>query len=401
MNILQLCNKLPYPPKDGGAIAVLNLTKEFAAKGHKVTLLAMNTNKHYYNCDELPQKIKSIAEIYCVNIDTSLNPLDAFLCLLKNKSYNMARFISIPYENKLIELLQKNKYDIIQLEGLSLASYIKIIRQYSSAKIALRAHNVEYKIWKGNAKHAKRFKKVYLTILTKQLKAFEIAQFNKYDCVISITKEDAEDYKKLGCKLPIHICPASFDQNEIKNTINPSSNIPSLFFIGALDWLPNIEGLKWFLHQVWNDIHTKFPNVEFHIAGRNMPEEIKKTNFKNVLIHGEVANAYDFMNKYSIMLVPLFAGSGMRIKIVEGMALKKAIISTTLGAEGIDYTGDKNIMIANTEKEFIAKITECVNNPELVKMIGKNASDFSHHYFSASATANDLIGFYQNTFSLK
>ena len=118
MRILQLSNRVPYPPKDGGAICILVFTKEFIAAGHKVTMLAMNTPKHYFNCDNLPESIKNRAEIISVDVNAELSPIGAIWALIRNESYHLIRFISKDYENKLIELLKKNQYDVIQLEGV-------------------------------------------------------------------------------------------------------------------------------------------------------------------------------------------------------------------------------------------------------------------------------------------
>lgn len=394
MRILQLSNRVPYPPKDGGAIGILVFTKEFIAAGHQVTMLAMNTPKHYFNCEQLPESIKNKANIRSVDVNTSLSPIGALIALLKNESYHLSRFVSKEYEKKLIELLQNNTYDVIQLEGLYLSPYVETIRKYSKALIAFRAHNVEFRIWERNAENANGLKKIYLNILAKQLRKYEIKRMNAYDVLLPVTQQDANEFKSYGCKLPIHVCPAPFS-SELDSYLTYKDTFSSIFFIGSLDWMPNINGLLWFVKEVWKPIHEKFPTLKFHIAGRNMPEEIKKLKEKNLFIHGEVDDAYQFMSRYSIMIVPLFAGSGIRVKIVEAMALGKTIISTEIGAEGIDYTDGENIMIANSQKEFIERISACVVNKEKCITLGINARKFAEINFSAAQVSKKRVDFFK------
>src|ERR1051325_3386178 len=143
MRILQLCNKFIYPPKDGGAIAAFNLTKAFSQSGNEVTVLAMNTSKHKYDLKNLPEEIKCIADFYAVDVDNEVKALPALWNLLQGRSYNVQRFVSSAFNDKLIEILHQKQFDLIQLEGLYLSPYVETIRAFSEAKIAMRAHNVE------------------------------------------------------------------------------------------------------------------------------------------------------------------------------------------------------------------------------------------------------------------
>lgn len=357
MKILQLCNKFVYPPKDGGAIGIFNYTKAFSSLGCSVTMLAMNTSKHPYDVKKLPEEIKQLAEFITVDVDNAVKPFHALSNLLQNRSYNIARFISSEYNDKLIELLHQNKFDIIQLEGLYLSPYVETIRAFSDAKIVMRSHNIEHEIWERIADNEKNvFKRWYLKILAKQLRTYEISRLNKYDLMTSVTERDAQMLRSFGCELPIHVCPAPYDETVLK-VDKSKMEFPSLFYIGALDWMPNVEGLEWFLKNVWQKISEQFPDLKFYIAGRNA-NQIKFPEQKNVVVTGEVENAYDFMNSKAVMIVPLFSGSGIRVKIIEGMALGKTIVSTSLGAEGIPCKDGQNILIADSPELFAEKIAK-------------------------------------------
>ena len=394
MTILQLSNKFVYPPKDGGAIGIFNYTKAFSALGCEVTMLAMNTTKHPYNIKDLPEGIKKMAQWITIDVDNSIKAIPALISLLQNRSYNIERFISSAYNDKLIEILHKKKFDIIQLEGLYLSPYVETIRAFSDAQIVMRSHNIEHEIWERSAENEKGFlKRWYLKILAKQLRSYEISRLNKYDLVTSVTERDSQILKSLGCELPIHICPAPYDETVLKPD-RSKMEFPSLFFIGALDWMPNTEGLDWFLKDVWPKVSSQFPDLKFYIAGRNA-EKTKLPELKNVVITGEVDNAYDFMNSKGVMIVPLLSGSGIRVKIIEGMALGKTIVTTSLGAEGIPCKDGQNILIADTPEAFAEKIMKCINEKITFAIIGDNAHQFAKRQFSSQEVVRKLLGFFQ------
>ena len=398
MKILQLCNKFPYPPKDGGAIAIFNLTKGFQYNGHHVKILAINTKKHYINPDIVYDALKDIAEFDFIYLNTDVNPVKVFINLFfSGLPYNVERFISKKFNKKIVELLNEEDFDIVQLEGLYLIPYVKTIRQNSDAKISLRSHNIEHEIWKRIA-HNKRniLTKKYLQILANRIKKFEINSLNVYDLLVPITQRDANILNNLGNNKPYQVCPSGMDIEKISEG-NKNVNYHSLFFIGSLDWIPNQEGLLWFTENVWPKISIKNPKIEFFIAGRNAPKKLiqKLLNFKNIVFLGEVDDAFEYMMSKSIMVVPLFSGSGMRVKIIEGMALGKVIVTTSLGAEGIDVKHKKDILIADSADDFEKEIEILLENKSFFTKIGENAKTFIVKNMDNKKISAELTEFYK------
>ncbi|MGC9352508.1 MAG: glycosyltransferase family 4 protein [Mariniphaga sp.] len=396
MKILQITNKVPYPANDGGAIACMNLTRGFALLGHDVTVLAMNTKKHHTDISEIPESVKDWAEFRLVDVPARISPVEATLNLLfSGKPYNAVRFISKPFETQLEQLLKEKQFDIIQLEGLYVCPYIPVIRKYSDAKIVYRAHNIEHEIWERTAALSSGVKKFYLKILAKRIKAFEKSFINSYDLLVPITERDGIILDRMGNKCPSHVSPTGIETTVL---IPHSKNLehPSLFHIGSLEWAPNQEGLIWFIDKCWPKIHEKFPGLKFYIAGRKAPDWlIRRFNAPNIEFMGEVEDAYQFMNSKSIMVVPLFSGSGMRIKIIEGMALGKPIVSTPIGTEGISTQSGKNILIADNEKEFVADVERLITDYELFQNISRNAIEYIQEKFDNLALAGALTDFYK------
>lgn len=395
MKILQLTNKPPWPPKDGGAIASLNLTKGFSFLGHKVTILSMNTEKHRVKKKDIPDTLKALADFHFVDVPARTSRMAALRNLLFSKlPYNAERFISEDYSQALIKLLKKKKFDIIQLEGLYLCPYIALIRRHSNARIVYRAHNIEHEIWIRTASLTTGFQRIYLKHLAARLKRFERSYLNEYDLLVPITDRDAAMLNGLGNKKPSFTSQTGIDLSFLIPNAK-HLEFPSLFHIGSLDWSPNQEGLLWFLDNCWPIILKKYPELKFYVAGRNAPAWFeKKLGLRNIVYLGEIDDAYEFINSKAIMLVPLFSGSGMRIKIVEGMALGKPIVTTSIGTEGIETVSGENILVADNPEHFCQAVFALIENRELFDKIGKNAMDLIHKKFDNLTLAAQLIEFY-------
>ena len=396
MKILQISYRVPYPLKDGGTIGIYNYTKGYHDLGHEVTLLAMNTTRHYVNENELPKSFTSLADLRLVSVDNIVKKEDAFLNLFTSKSYNIQRFISPAFEDELVDILEAQQFDVIHFDGLYSSPYLPTVKAYSKAKTIMRAHNVEHVIWQRLAKNSEGFlKKQYLQLLARRLKKYEEQVINKFDAIIAITEEDKSLLQQLGCATKIMVSPAGIDINSYIPD-RSTTEWPSLFHIGALDWMPNREGLMKFITEEWSAINAKFPDLKFYIAGRNMPQWMKEWKYPNVILVGEVEDAIKFINSKSIMIVPLYSGGGMRIKIIEGMALKKAIISTALGAEGIPYTDGKNILIAKEKGDMLKCISKCMYDKKFAENLGEEGRRFAEQHFDNKNVLSTLIKFYQS-----
>lgn len=395
MKVLQLSNKIPYPEKDGGALATNAITEGLLQAGVEVKLLAMNTKKHFIDLESIPKKFRSDRQLEAITMDTSVKPINALVALLAGRSYNVSRFKSEKFGKKLAEILQKEKFDIIHLEGLYLAPYINLIRKNSKAPIVLRGHNVEWKIWHKLAKEEKSgLKKQYLLTLSKQLKDYEENVVNHVDGIATITHRDLNYFKRTGCKAPMINIPFGMDIS--KYTPKESKHPHSLFFIGALDWLPNVQGLDWFLTTIWGDIHARYPHIKFHVAGRKMPESIRKGVYKGVVFHGEVEDAKTFMQEYNIMIVPLLAGGGMRVKIIEGMAMAKPIVTTRMGIEGIECNIGKDVLVKDKPVDFCEAVCSALEDLNLAANIGKNGRILVESEYDVKKISHNLIGFYKD-----
>ncbi len=396
MRILQICNKAPYPANDGSSIAIYNMSRGFIENGAELHLLTINTKKHYKPDNEIPEDFKRQSNYVSVYRNTDVHAWGAIFNLFGSQSYFVSRFYFPEFEDRLTDLLQKYDFDWVQLEGLFMGNYIPAIRKFSKAKIAIRTHNIEHLIWERMIAHERNpLKKNYLNIQNSRLKAFELQTLPQADAVVTITEYDKHYFQELGIKTAYFVSPTGILLDRYVQ--KPELEEPfSVFHFGSMDWMPNVEAVDWFLKEVWKPYFENLPQYTFYIAGRNMPPHLLASSYQNVKILPDVPDNIAFYNSKQIMLVPLLSGSGMRIKIIEGMAMGKAIISTTIGAEGIPVSPGKNIMLADTAADFARNIKELCNNASLRTELQKNARIFISEKFNNQNLLAALINFYRS-----
>ncbi len=402
MRILQLCNKIPYPPKDGGALATWNLARGLATVGARIDILSLNTFKHYVKDISLPPFLPAGSDalnekisLTAIAVDTSISYITMLSNLLfSSMPYNIVRFDSDKFRRKLKDMLHKHSYDLIILEGLPLAIYIDTIKSHFGGRIIMRAHNVEYRIWESLQKNTYGWlKKKYYGLLAKRIKSFEIKMLDSYDGLISISDKDTSAFRKHNYSGPLFTFPFSLDQDTyLRKGHNPDIN--NILFLGALDWQPNINGLKWFLERTWTELRSQFPGLKLHIAGRNPSEQLKRSlRMPGIVFHGEVEDIKEFLSMGIMMIVPLFSGSGMRVKIIEGMAMGKVIIATSVAASGIAAENNRHLFIEDNPQKIIEMIASLIKDPSLATGISGEAIDFVRKNYDIFVLSEKLYDF--------
>lgn len=395
LKLLQISNKAPYPANDGSSIAIYNMACGFIQNNVDLHLLTINTKKHFKADADVPADFKLKSNYKSIYKNTNTTLIGAALNLFSTRSYFVSRFYFKDFETQLIKTLQQTQFDIIQLEGLFMGVYIDVIKKYCTSKIVLRAHNVEHLIWERHLKNeANPFKKWYIGIQTKRLKQFEILTLNKVDSVISITNFDKAEFEKLNCTKPIYTCITGVNVNDYQQKISEVIKPNTVFYFASMDWLPNQEAVKWFLDNCWATVYSAVPEAKLIIAGHGMPNSLKHLNKPNVVIIENVTNGKLFYQQHQLMIVPLLSGSGLRIKIIEGMAYGKAIVSTSVGAEGIDYTHNSNIIIANEATQFAHSVIELLQNKSLQLQLQTNATKLAYQKFDNFKVVAELVNFY-------
>jgi polysaccharide biosynthesis protein PslH len=395
MNILQICTKVPYPPKDGGAAGIFVFSEGFARLGHQVTIFAINPPRHHIETSRLA--LENIT-ILPVNTNTAPDFAGAFINLVFTRQpYHTTRFSKKIIRDALIALLKTKSFDIIQLEGTYMGGLLPDIRKHSKAKVSLRAHNVEHKLWEDITKATTHLiKRIYLGLQSKRLKRFELNLIRETDCLIPVSELDYMYLNALiHCRsrtIPygVRVCP--------EHSLLPYDGRKDICYIGALDWIPNQEAIMWFAKKVCPLLLQEMPELSIHVAGRNAPEFLKSLlrQIPNIIFYGEVEHAAAFMQSYKAMVVPLFTGSGMRVKIVDALNVKLPVICTPKASEGTPLKHRQHILLASNEKEFVQSIQELLSNNVLANNLREEGYQYICKHYNSISLAEQMINFIES-----
>lgn len=396
MRILQLTNKPPCPPNDGSSIAMYNMAQGFIDNGADLTLLTINTKKHFKSDDSVFPEFREKSHYRSVYRDTDVSITGALMNLFSKQSYFASRFYFKEFEDALSKLLKEKEFEIVQLESIFMGEYIPIIRQHSKAKIVVRTHNIEHMIWQRMiANERNPVRKNYLALQNARLKVFEHKVLTSCDAIVPITDVDQKYFEGWNISKPYFSSPTGLLISNYKID-HLKEKVLSVFHFGSMDWMPNEEAVLWFVHSVWNKVIAKVPRATFHIVGRGISERIHSLNLPGVMVEGEAGSPEKAYHAYQIMVVPLLSGSGMRIKMVEGMAYGKAIVSTSTGAEGIAVSSGNNCILADTPEDFANAVIELLTDHEKNTFLQEQARAFVEKNFNNTALTGELLHFYKN-----
>ncbi len=404
MKILVITHRTPFPRNSGYPIVVGNTIKGFVDLGHQVSLFSLNPKHYSFQHNNDPEDDELIGRInYQVfDIDISISVVQAVLNVFSQTANNIERFHSASFERMLVHEVILNDYDVVQFEGLFVSPYLPALRKATKARLIYRAHHLEHQVWQRLALQKNDpFKKFYLGLIAGRIKRFEVQQLNKFDAIGTFTVQDKQVMQQYGATIPVEVLPVGINISHYHPDVS-KTEFPSLFFLGSLDWMPNREGIEWFLDTFRADLTTGDLRVRFYVAGNDIPERFDDYEVMGkIYIQGEVDDALEFVNSKAIMVVPLLSGGGMRVKIVEGMAMQKCIISTSLGAEGIAYEHGANIIIANTQDEFYRAIKRCIADEAYCKAIGQNARQMVEEKHNINRITQNIVTFYQQVLAAK
>ncbi len=371
--ILILTNRIPYPLKDGGNLAMDTMIRGYHEMGWQVYVLSMNTSRHHVSQQVLEKLYSYIHAFEWVNIDNKYNWYTiAKNFFFSNQPEHAERFYNLDFKLKLEQVLADFRPDVVQIESVFLSTYLPSVSAYTATLTVLRLHNIEYHIWQSLAKKiGNRVKRYYFNDLKSRIRHFEHSSWKKYDLLLPITMKDAEVVHKMKLPNDMLVAPFGIDVDQIM--VNPSVEKWNVYHLGAMDWIPNREGVQWFIESVWPKVHRAMPRLEFFFAGRHMPDYMKSFEGNGVHCLDEVPSAEEFIADKKILVVPLWSGSGIRVKILEAMAAGKIVITTANGIKGISANHGVHYLLANRPEDFLRNLKWCLENKAEAQQVADNA----------------------------
>jgi glycosyltransferase involved in cell wall biosynthesis len=396
MKILQIVSQNVFPATDGGKLSVSGITINLAERGHKVYHL-------FYSDKVESESLKSVSENIIpipIKHSTKNSYCKAILNFFSLTPYNFSKYKSSSIVKYLEKFFEKNDVDIIQIEQVHMGWLVDILRKLTSAPIVLRAQNFEMKIMERFYKEQSNLLlKSFAYIQFHKIRLYEpnlASKFNKY---IMISPIDEKEFKEYDKGVNITNIPAGIDSKLFE--FNKKDIIPySIVHIGHLDWYPNYDSLNWFIGNIFPSLVESEPKYKLYVYGGgkkkiNIPNTLKN----NIVIMGYVDNLWSELENKALAVVPLRIGGGIRIKILEMLAFGINIISTNVGAEGIEVKNEKEIIIANSATEFKVKISKFFNNDFYSQQIIDKGKQFAYDNYRWEKVIEEFEVIYEELLS--
>jgi glycosyltransferase involved in cell wall biosynthesis len=379
MRVLVLSHKPPYPIVDGGCLAMSRFLLDLNEISSVINIdyLTLSTYKHCFIPTAFEQLNTDKLTFQGIPIDTRIKLIPAFLSLINRKSYHIKRFFHSHVSDLLLEKLTSNNYDVVIFESLYAAIYTPVIRTVFKGKVCYRSHNIEFRIWEDLAKNEKNpLKAWYVNQLAKSLEKEERNIWNKVNVILPISVGDTE-FIKQSTTTKVQYLPSSMPKND-KEIIWTENR---LCFLGAFDWEPNVEAVKWFIDTIFPVLLNENPTLEFHVAGRKSNEILSDYRRKNVVIHGFVEDPLQFIAENGLFVAGLQSGSGIKMKILEAMSIGAPCVLTNKAAEGLSI--ESIIPIHKNKDTFISDIQSLLNNKEKCIQRGQIGKNYIQDNFSS------------------
>lgn len=375
MKILFLTQLFPYPPVCGGTIRGYNILRHLG-KSHDVTMVSFVRKQP---TPEQMEEVQSICgEVFTVPIHRSAaaNLKFAVSSLARRQSFIVSRDWVPEMQEVVDRLLSSKEFDMIYMDHLQMAQYIK--DSHTALKV-LDEHNVEWRIIERIAKAERTSPKgLFASLEWKNLRDWELRACERFDLVLTVTEHDKETLTSADPRLKNVLClPIGVDFDEFP-AVELKPKAKCVLSIATMSWPPNIDSIQYFAKSIYPTVRERVPESRLLVVGKNPPESVKRLSQADSSI--EVTGFIDDMSRVTsnaaVFIVPLRSGSGMRVKILNAMAMGLPIVSTSVGCEGIGAEDGRHLLIADNPADFAEAVVKLLTDFELRKQIGKASRAF-------------------------
>jgi len=293
--------------------------------------------------------------------------------------YAVSKFTVPAVRTRVEQWMNEARFDVAVCDFLSASLNFPRVMPTPSV---LFQHNVESALWRRQATFERnRMKRLVFAMEAAKMARYEPAAVARFDHVIAVSESDRALMKSMTDASRITVVPTGVDLKAFRSARAPTGNEqPIVLFLGSMDWEANIDGAEWFCEQVWPRVLAAVPEARFRIVGRNPHARVKRLAGDSVDVTGSVPSIVDYVRDAAVFVVPLRIGGGTRLKIFEGMAMGKAVVSTTVGAEGLDVTHGKDIVLADEAPPFADAIVRFIADPSERRRFGDAAMALAERF---------------------
>ena len=401
MKILWVSHFLLYPETGYGALQrSRNLLLELSRR-HEVFLVS------YYRARDLEvgidiESARKNLETFCREVILLPYPFDTFpanryLALLKSLllhlPYSTEMYCPKSLSETVVSAVKKFNIDVVHTDTIGL---IESVLDRLPCRKTLNHHNIESDMmFRRSEKESNVFKKVFFLFEARKLRSYEGKYCPRYDLNLLVSELDEERLLKIAKDIKTSVIENGFDCNYFPYTyrINRSQE---LLFVGSLDWYPNGDAMIFFCERIWPHLKRTYPDLKLTVIGKNPPDRLHMLveNEKDIDLKGFVKDVRPFVEKARVFICPIRDGGGTRLKLLDAFAQGIPVVSTKIGAEGLDAEDGKHILIADTEEAFIKQIERTLFDDDLCMQLSLNGRRFVEERYSYQAIGEKLSHLY-------
>ena len=417
MRILFLTQILPYPPNAGPRVKTWHVLRHLAKSGAEITLVTFIRSDEVEFLDAVE---KICHQVYSVPIERNrLKDLLFFIkSLISGNPFLIERDHLKSMDIKLKDVLEHDLFDFIHADQLTMAQFALTARQYfldrfpdqkdKPPKLIFDAHNATWTIMDRMQDQVPFFLRPFIWLERNKIKKYEGKLVNDFDATLAVTEIDRQALleaakNRSNATQKINVVPIVVDTRQLTPLRKPAPG-NRLVALGTLHYPPNADGIRWFMQHVFPIILQELPDCTLTVIGKNPPNDFYEIadKFQNsISITGYVDNLEPFLNEANVMVVPVLAGGGMRVRILEAFARRIAVVTTTIGLEGIEAVPGQDVLIGDTSGQFAEAVIKLLTNPPLLNSIAANGRHLVERKYDWQIVFQLLDNIYKQIANLK
>jgi sugar transferase (PEP-CTERM/EpsH1 system associated) len=390
MNVLFLTANFPYPPTDGAKIRIFSLIRHLA-KRHRIKLIS------FIRTTEKPSAVEGMYkychQVWAIPRDVAYKPGKLLRGLVGTLPFPVVNYWDRSMARLVNYVTNQESFDIVQAESLEMVQYTFPITD----RTVLDLHNIESELMMRYAKEEPNLlKRAYANITSKKLAAYENKMCRQLRRCLTCSEEDRQLLQKRTGVEHIDVVPNGVDLDNYSLNGSARSSTNRIVFVGRMDYHANVSGIRWFFREVLPNIRAQWPNIVFQIVGGNPTEEVRKmARPGEIEVTGAVDDVRPYLREASAVVVPLKVGGGTRLKILEALAMGKAVVSTSIGAEGLRIDAGTEVLIADRPEQFAEETIRVLANADLRESLGKAGRQLVERLYSWETIGQRLESIYE------
>ena len=394
IKLLQLSPRFPFPPDDGGKIGIANILMQFAKQGFEVTFFTFTDGN-------IPDEAIRVAQKYCDLIlfehSTENTAMRILSSVLKNESIYIEKHFPQAAEIRILELARQKDFDAVHADHSCMFPLAKLAADERNIPAGLRLHNIEWMIWQRYADrlpvwHPKRW---YVSSQAQILRKNEKNFISQADICFAITDEDKIRAEEMAHGANVVVASAGIEPGNWQPDPDIERDPHQMILATVYKWQHNIDALKWFISEVLPLVRREIPDAKLTLLGKDSPDWLQDLHREGIDLKGYVPEVQPYLNQAGIYIAPLFVGAGIRIKILEAMAMELPVVATPVSTEGIHADEEQGLFVRETPADTAAAIVELMENPDYARKSGISARKFVLGNFSWERNAGIMADNYR------